>query len=296
MKKKYLVACGDSFTEGHNQGKDASWATYLGPKLGLETVNLACGGMSNDWISDETLKWLMRNKDKAKDSVVIIGWTEFGRQYFPFQPIIEEGNWPYGRWPTTVTPADFVDDYIDPTDVTLPLALRELKKNADALLPWMGSLSQCLYKTYKAIFFLKEYCESNDIPYMFLDMIDNQDGIFGPVIGSPHGTLNVKVKNRCKNDDGEYDFFEVGKVMDDQRDLLNPQMTNYLWDSKYMRMRDDNSVLGFIESYPDEAGGGHDGDYMRGNDGHLNIEGAKWISNIIYEHFTKLYNIEHERV
>jgi hypothetical protein len=87
MSKKYLIACGDSFTEGHVLGKPASWATYVGPKLGLETINIACGGMSNDWICNTTLTWLMKNKEKAKDSVVMIGWTEFGRQHTIYQPI-----------------------------------------------------------------------------------------------------------------------------------------------------------------------------------------------------------------
>jgi len=289
MKKKYLVACGDSFTEGHNLGKDGSWATYLGPKLGLETINLACGGMSNDWMCNTTLTWLMKNKEKAKNSIVIIGWSEFGRQHCMYQPIISDNKCKV-RWNTTISPADFAPNFVDVNDPNIPQALKDIEIHKDALIPWFGSFSDALYKTYRAILFTKEYCESNNIPYMFFDMIDNQKGIFTLLNG------NVNVKNRCKEDNGTYDYFDLGKVHDDQRDLLNPQMTLYLWDSKYMRMRDENSVLGFIESYPEEAGGGHDGEYMSGNQGHLNVEGSKWLSNIIYERFTKLYNIEHERV
>jgi len=294
MNKKYLLVCGDSFTEGHIQGKDASWATYVGPKLGLETINIACGGMSNDWICDTTLTWLMKNKEKAKDCVVMIGWSDFGRQYTVYQPIVE-GEHPNTRWVTNISPFDFKDNFVDINDPEIPQALKEIEINKKALIPWFGSFSDALLKTYRSILYIKEYCESNDIPYLFFDMIDNQKGIFTPIdTGDMPDTQNyrVKVKNRTKTDNGEVHYLECGPVRYDQIDLLTPEMTEYLWDEHYCHMKDENSLLGFIENYPQYAGGGHDGEYMKGNQGHLNVEGAKWFSNFVVEWFKNCYDIK----
>lgn len=291
MNKKYLLACGDSFTEGHVQGKKASWATYVGPKLGLETINIACGGMSNDWICNRTLTWLMKNKEKAKECVVMIGWSDFGRQHCMFQPVVE-GKFPNTRWNTTISPADFAPNFVDLDDPQIPQALREIEINRDALIPWFGSFSDCLHKTYRSILFIKEYCESNNIPYMFFDMIDNQKGIFTPI---PHGDIpdeqnyNVKIKNRGRKKDGEWQYLDCGAVRYDQRDLLTPEMTEYLWDKHYFHMRDENSMLGFLEcSYPNETSDGHH-EYMEGNQGHLNVKGAQWFADIVVKWFHDIY-------
>ena len=291
MNKKYLLACGDSFTEGHVQGKKASWATYVGPKLGLETINIACGGMSNDWICNRTLTWLMKNKEKAKECVVMIGWSDFGRQHCMFQPVVE-GKFPNTRWNTTISPADFAPNIVDLDAPQIPQALREIEINRDALIPWFGSFSDCLHKTYRSILFIKEYCESNNIPYMFFDMIDNQKGIFTPI---PHGDIpdeqnyNVKIKNRGRKKDGEWQYLDCGAVRYDQRDLLTPEMTEYLWDKHYFHMRDENSMLGFLEcSYPNETSDGHH-EYMEGNQGHLNVKGAQWFADIVVKWFHDIY-------
>ena len=290
MNKKYLLACGDSFTEGHIQGKDASWATYVGPKLGLETINIALGGMSNDWIANTTLTWLMKNKEKAKDCVVMIGWSDFGRQHAIFQPVVE-GEFPNTRWNATISPADFSPNFVDLDDPQVPQALREICINRDALIPWFGSFVDCLHKTYRSILFVKEYCESNNIPYMFFDMIDNQKGIFSKRTeynGDPYD--NVKVKNReIPSNTGEVLYFELGRVRDECVDLLNPKMTEYLWDKHY-RDIDGNSVLGYIESNYEITGGGYgQGKYMKGNGGHLNIKGAQWFSDIVVKWFHDIY-------
>ena len=283
MSKKYLIACGDSFTEGHVQGKDASWATYVGPKLGLETINIACGGMSNDWICNTTLTWLMTNKEKAKDSVVMIGWSEFGRQHNMFQPVIE-GEFPNTRWSVTISPWDFAPNFVPLNDPQIPQPLREIEINKKALQPWFGSLSDALYKTYRSILFVKEYCESNNIPYLFFDMIDNQKAILTPIPSGDNTSgqnYNIQVRNRCKQENDEWTYINCGPVRYDQIDLFTPEITEYLWDNHYHSIRDGNSVLGFLENYPNEAKGGQEGGYMKGNPGHLNIEGAKWLSEYI---------------
>jgi len=66
-----------------------------------------------------------------------------------------------------------------------------------------------------------------------------------------------------------------------EKKTSSPELTEYLWDNHYHSIRDGNSVLGFLENYPNEALGGQEGGYMKGNPGHLNIEGAKWLSEYI---------------
>ena len=61
---KNLIACGDSFTEGHEMGEPASWAYWTADSLGLELKNLASGGMSNEWISLQTISFLQKNINK----------------------------------------------------------------------------------------------------------------------------------------------------------------------------------------------------------------------------------------
>jgi hypothetical protein len=283
INKKYLVACGDSFTQGHIMGKDASWATYVGKTLQLRTVNIAVGGMSNDWICNTTLTWLMQNKEKAKDSVVMIGWSDFGRQYSVFQPVIET-DFPNTRWETTISPADFSPNFVDLNDPTIPQALKEIEINKDALIPWFGSFTDCLLKTYRSILFVKEYCESNDIPYIMFDMIDNQKGFFK--------RNKVSVRNRIDNKDGSHSYLDLGIVRDDQKYLLNPKTTSYLFDKHYCHIKDDNSLLGQLENYPQDTLGGHDGGYVKGNQGHLNIEGSKWFSEYVVKWFNTLYKLE----
>lgn len=292
IKKKYLVACGDSFTQGHVMGKKGSWATYVGKSLQLQTINIACGGMSNDWICNTTLTWLMQNKEKAKDSVVMIGWSDFGRQHTVFQPVIET-DFPNSRWSVTISPADFAPNFVDLKDPTIPQALREIEINRDALIPWFGSFTDCLVKTYRSILFVKEYCECNDIPYIMFDMIDNQKGFFKDEFSKQDGDIvTVSIRNRQDNEDGSHAYLDLGRVRDDQFDLLNPKTTNYLFDKHYCHIKDDNSLLGIIENYPQETKGGHDGGYMKGNQGHLNIEGSKWFSEYVVKWFNDLYNLE----
>ena len=62
MHKKYLISCGDSFTEGHDMGEQASWAYWTANSLGLGLINIASGGMSNEWINMRTLSYLQQNK------------------------------------------------------------------------------------------------------------------------------------------------------------------------------------------------------------------------------------------
>ena len=71
-KKKYLIASGCSFTQGHGLGKSASWATYMP----YEIINLGKGGRGNRLITQVPISFGMMNPDIAKDSLFIIQLSE----------------------------------------------------------------------------------------------------------------------------------------------------------------------------------------------------------------------------
>jgi hypothetical protein len=119
--KKILLTCGDSFTFGseiidpkftetppepnkiqkminpsmkdydseNDEYRTARiWPTYLGELSGLEVINLAKPAISNKWIYNTTITWLLENyinKGKStEDLILIIGWTSIVRKEFFF--------------------------------------------------------------------------------------------------------------------------------------------------------------------------------------------------------------------
>ena len=126
---KYLVVCGDSFTQGHVMGEQASWAYWTAEKLGLELINLAIGGMANDWIYSKPILWFNQNKDKIKKSICMVAWTDFGRQHTIYQPVVPTEN--DERWITNIHPGDLSETPpfdINSTD-NIPNALKYMQNS-----------------------------------------------------------------------------------------------------------------------------------------------------------------------
>jgi hypothetical protein len=63
-------------------GFDERWSKLLSDKLGLEEINEARHGGSNDRIIRMTIEWCNNNQDKINDTLFIIGWTSFNRFEF----------------------------------------------------------------------------------------------------------------------------------------------------------------------------------------------------------------------
>ena len=119
--KKVLLTCGDSFTFGSEiidpklaktlpepnkfqEMKDSNmsdyspendeyrvskiWPTYLGKMANLEVFNISKPAISNRWIYNTTISWILENyinKGKSTDELmVIIGWTSTIRKEFFF--------------------------------------------------------------------------------------------------------------------------------------------------------------------------------------------------------------------
>ena len=87
LNKKYLIAHGCSFTEGHNLGKDGAWPKFLGEELGLEVINFGKGGRGNEWIVQDTISYSSLNSDIAKNSLFVIQLSECLRHLVHFDSI-----------------------------------------------------------------------------------------------------------------------------------------------------------------------------------------------------------------
>tara|TARA_A100001201_G_C4081247_1_gene199026 strand:+ start:188 stop:958 length:771 start_codon:yes stop_codon:yes gene_type:complete len=90
MKKyKYLVSNGCSYADGATL-KDASHERYgylIAKKLGIESkygedieINISKQGGSNDRIFRTSFNWVQENKEKCKDTLMLIGLTELYRE------------------------------------------------------------------------------------------------------------------------------------------------------------------------------------------------------------------------
>ena len=93
-KIKYLFVNGCSFVAGVNAGeylgisqddervKDLRFSKILSDKLGIEEINLAKGGESNEYSIRTTFDWIENNKDKVNETLFILGVTETSRIEF----------------------------------------------------------------------------------------------------------------------------------------------------------------------------------------------------------------------
>lgn len=262
MNKKYLIVCGDSFTQGHDMGSEASWAHWTADILNLELINLAKGGMSNEWISIRLLSFLQTNRDILSESVVMIGWTEMMRQLVFFDDL---GQTKIGKWIWSAQPNDFISD--DCGDDTPGYWIY---KHKDALFPFFSNLQWALMKTYTSIMIVKTFLESNNIPYLFFDAVNDNKLYY------ENGLTYLR----------DYKFeklpFDITKDHDDVGDIVNEAMVNYLFDENYVTI-DNTTLLNWIHSVGDER-------YCEGNGGHTNVYGAKEAAKFIVKNYERIYN------
>jgi hypothetical protein len=258
---KNLIVCGDSFTEGHDMGETASWAYWIADTLNLKLKNLASGGMSNEWISLQTITFLQKNPELWDSSVVIIAWTEMMRQMIHF----DDMGGKIGKWIWSAQPNDFISD--DCGDDTPGYWIY---KHRDALYPFFSDLNWALMKTYQSMLMVKTFCDSKGIPYMFFDAVNDNKLYFE----------NDKVYIR------DYKFekeeFNLDNSLNFVKSIVDKNMVDLLFDEKYVDV-DGTPILQFIHKWGDER-------YCEGNSGHTNIIGAKEVSKYIIKHYERLYN------
>lgn len=264
MSKKYLVVSGDSFTEGHNIGEQASWAYWVAKELNLELINLACGGKGNEWIANTLLSYLNEENIPFDEVVVMVGWSDVSRQsvFVDIQEGIEEPEILDVVIGDLLQKSDNIDDFPK---------MKWLYNNRKALYPIFSSILWCVFKTYQSLFYTKIFLESKNIPFLFFDVITDNKIYYKNNI--PY------IKNTWKDFTIE-ELEELPWADDLISNMISEKNVKNIFDKKYINF-EGKPIFGWLQ----------DGrlEYEVGNDGHTNIKGAKEISKYIVKQYKNIY-------
>jgi hypothetical protein len=281
MNKENLIVCGCSFTKGHFLSENETWGGYVANKLNLNLHNIAIGGMGNEFISTRTISYLLNNKELSKNSIVMIGWSEMSRLTGTF----ENFNGYIER--VTIRPDDFGDDshafhgrshWPDVDDRYHGY----VKKNHKYIRKFFSSFAYCIYKTYYSIYTLKHFLESNNIPYIFFDAINNSKMESIDVINTKSNMPIYKLK--WIDTHGVLKEIEefVPEWMIDE--LLNDNVKSLIFDNSNYIYFDGVSMLAYMNKFDYEL-------LTDGNPGHPNLLAADMFSNMIIDEYKKIYNL-----
>lgn len=269
MNKTNLIVGGCSFTEGHNLGKEGSWAYWLSQQTNQKLHNLARGGAGNEFIAQNVLSFLVANQEIAKDSVVMIGWSEPTRQMVYFEPEFGLGCF------HTMQPEDFIDKHkerdIWQGGIFTPHGW--VLKHKDSLWPFFSSLRYCVFKTYFSMITLKSYLESNNIPYIFFDAINPTKVIID------NSSRQFKIRKYANS--SEYSVEHIANF----DTMINDNNLKYIYDNNYISFnglsmnewlwREGETLFEFLTN---------------NNDGHPNEIASKELADYILTEYERLYN------
>ena len=282
MEKKNLIVCGCSFTKGHFLPETETWGGYVAKKMGLTLHNIACGGMGNEFISTETITYFLNNQELLKDSIVMIGWSETSRLTGTFENSNEFQEGFVER--VTIRPQDFdsgedgkkLHSYWPDTEERYH---GYVKKNHKYLRRFFSSFAYCVYKTYYSIYVLKQFLESNNIPYIFFDAINTSKLESIERIGTHQNNYKLK----WWGNHGKFEEIEelVPKWMTDT--LLNKKVESLIFDNQNYISFFGQTMLGYMFTI------GYD-ELTEGNIGHPNSIASDLFSDMIIKEYDKLYN------
>jgi hypothetical protein len=282
MEMKNLIVCGCSFTKGHMLSETETWGGYTADKLNLQLHNIATGGMGNEWIAQRTISYFLNNKELLKNSVVMIGWSEPGRLMGTFE--LGDGY----TESVTIRPDDFLDgevgDHIRkhwPDDSYGYHGY--VKNNYKYLGRFFSSFSYCLYKSYYSIYILKQFLESNNIPYLFFDAIGKIQLESIEWVGSytPGHRYDYSLKYINQLNKISEIIESVPEWITDN--ILNDTATSEIFNTPKYISFDGLSMLTYMFKH------GYN-ELTDGNPGHPNETAADLFSNMIITEYGKIYN------
>jgi hypothetical protein len=137
-------------------GFDERWSKLLSDKLGLEEINEARHGGSNDRIVRMTIEWCNNNQDKINDTLFVIGWTNYDRFEF---------------WD------NYLDRYVQVSNGEPTHNDRDdkrLRKVVEEYWKERHNFIQQKNKYVRNIILFQSFFKSNNLFYLFLDAIGNQ--------------------------------------------------------------------------------------------------------------------------
>jgi hypothetical protein len=137
-------------------GFDERWSKLLSDKLGLEEINKARHGGSNDRIIRMTIEWCNNNQDKINDTLFVIGWTSFNRFEF---------------WD------NFLNRFVQVSNGEPTHNDRDDKRLQEYVTQYWKERHNDLEaknEILRKIILLQSFFKSNNLSYLFLDAIGSQ--------------------------------------------------------------------------------------------------------------------------
>jgi hypothetical protein len=278
LNKRYLVANGCSFTEGHILGNEGAWPKLLGEKLNLEVYNIGRGGSGNDTITWRTIEFCQIKEDVAKDALFVIQLTECLRYHIYYDDM---KNYPT-EW--HVTPLCFeknMNVYKEGNS-----AAQWMYKNREELIYIYNNITFSLYKTLQNIVTLTSYFESKGYPYIIFDGINDHkphkhaDGEYY-LKESQHDNFNpaFKITSKFENDYKRY------LVKRDQGFVVTEEFINNVFNNPYI-FKEIPVMLKYllnkgIKEFNDTE------HYLKGNSGHPNLEACDVWTDILKNYIEK---------
>jgi len=275
--KKYLIACGDSFTKGHLLGEKGSWAYHTAKKMNLQLINLAENGACNEWISSTLLLFLHKNLNILSDSVVMVGWTDFQRELLFYNSMYHLNK------NQSIDDAKIVTSTITPADVHTDNEFGHqsyvidniIKKNKMSVGSFIGDEIVCLHKTYMSILHAKSFLDSKNVPYLFFDTVEDNR-----LYSDEHGHyVNTPHKKHYLN------FKKVSDIPFIQN-YTSKSIIDYIFSEPYVDLFEQKSIYGWLISLAFN----NNLIYEVGNQGHTNELGADYVGNLIVKEYERIYN------
>lgn len=283
LNKKYLIANGCSFTEGHQLGNEGAWPKFLGEKLNMQVINLGKGGSGNDTITWRTIEFSETNKDIAKDALYVIQLTECLRYQVYYDNLVDKPN----EW--HVTPLCFqrnMDAYKNGN-----VTSKWIYKNRDELFFIYNNITFALYKTLQNVISLISYFEANGYPYIIFDGINDHKpfkyGDFYYLKESNSDNINPEFKIKTSLDVIDSHDYIKNIVKRDDGYFIDEKLINNIFENPKVFKKIPVLLKYFIDRGFEEYG--YSQHYFEGNQGHPNIEACEIWSDILKEYIEETF-------
>lgn len=283
LNKKYLVANGCSFTEGHMLGNEGAWPKFLGKKLNLEVYNIGKGGSGNDTITWRTIEFCERYNDIANNSLFVIQLTECLRYHVYYDNLADIPQ----EW--HVTPLCFqrsMEPYTTGNN-----ASKWIYKNKEELAFIFTNITFSLYKTFQNIITLTSYFEKNNYPYIIFDGINDH---------KPFKYRNSYYLKESNSDNINPEFkiktnLDLKHPSDIKNNIIN-RMDGYIIDEKFINNIFSNKYIFknipvMLKYFMDRGLNEFNNSeyYLKGNSGHPNLKACEIWSDILQEYIEEIF-------
>lgn len=281
--KKYLIANGCSFTEGHLLGNDVAWPKFLGQKMNLEVINLGKGGSGNDTITWRTLDFCETNKDIAKESLFVIQLTECLRYHIYFDDFENQPS------EFHVTPMCFVRDMQWNKDGS-PVQ-QWVYKNRKELVYIYSNITLALYKTLQNIITLTSYFDSHSYPYVLFDGINDHKPVKfenGYYLLESHGNkINPFFRIKTSLDVESPDDYNIHVLRREKSYIIHEKLIDSIFSNNKIFKK-----IPVLLKYLREKGSNEHNDadyYFKGNAGHPNELACDVWSDVLKEYIEEIF-------